>query len=520
MIFSREEKNWLIVESSRVGLFFLIILFSLSSYLFQKQFIDWKYLVYFYGALMVVMSFHLVLLIKLEWFYKKPNLLMLTFIVDLLAVSSLVFKSDLNQTFFLFSFLVLIAFGGLVFRGPGALQLALYSSLFFNFFSLWSLETRPFQHILLLAVNNLAFFVVAALSGYLSEQFFKTSEELTKTGLNLKSLERLNELIFENIPSGLFTFNREGVIVQANHQAEQIFESQNLLGLKVNHFLPLQFSEKDQSRDFVFETPAKTKKNLLSRTQTFHHGPSQQDLKMAVVDDLTPLRELEARAKQSEKLAAIGALAAGIAHEIRNPLAGISGSVEMLSQNTSNDDDKKLMKIILKEIDRLNNLITEFLDYSRPDQPPTDRIQLQQALNEVLDSLALNKNLRQDVVVERKISATPAILGRPDKLKQAFLNICINAYQAMQKTENAVLKVSVDLENNSVVVRIKDSGEGMSEATQKKLFEPFHTTKPKGTGLGLAVTYKIMESHRGQIKVLSTPGQGTEFVLVFPCAEQ
>lgn len=521
MTWIKIEKNRLIVESLRVGLLFLILIFSVASFIFQGQFINWSYLAFFYLILTFGLSLHLGLLIKLEWFYRNIPWLLATFILDLFLVSLLVYQSGLNQTFFLFIFMILITLGGFVFRVEGALTLALCSSIFFSLASFWTPETRHMQHILILAINNVAFFVIAGLSGYLSEQLFRTDKELQRTEFSLIAVEKLNALLIENIPSGLISFDSQGQILQANSSSLRILNETAILGLNIQNFFKNIMVETKNIFDFHYETKSKDKKLLGIRKNRFMDANTGKDLDLILFDDLTKMRELEARVRQNEKLAAIGQLAAGIAHEIRNPLAGISGSVEMLSQTTQNEDDRKLMNIILREIDRLNRLITEFLDYSRPAAEPTDYVQLAAILNEVSESLKMNKNIRSDIPITKDFEDVPQILGDSDKLKQVFLNLMVNSYQAMSESQKPVLSLSLKYNEaqKNVIVRISDTGSGMSPEVMKRLFEPFHTTKPKGTGLGLAVTHKILESHKVEVSVNSQVGQGTEFTLVFPCAK-
>ncbi len=521
MTWIKVEKNRLIVESLRVGLLFLILIFSVATFVFQGQFIDWGYLSFFYFILLTGLSLHLGLLIKINWFYENIHWLLVTFVLDLLLVSLLVHQSGLNQTFFLFVFMILITLGGFVFRGEGALTLALCSSIFFSIASLWSVEVRQMQHILILAINNVAFFVIAGLSGYLSEQLFRTDKELQRTGLSLIAVEKLNALLIENIPSGLITFDDQGKILQANRSSSQILEEPILIGQRIQDYFSNVLTSLQDNFDLKFESKTQKQKILGFRKSRFTEANSGKEMDLVLFDDLTKIRELESRLRQNEKLAAIGQLAAGIAHEIRNPLAGISGSVEMLSQTTANEDDRKLMRIILREIDRLNSLITEFLDYSRPFAEPTDYVNLSLILNEVSESLKTNKTLRSDVEVIKNFETVPQVLGHVDKLRQVFLNLMVNAYQAMTDSPGAVLTLTLkyDESRKAVVVKISDSGMGMTDPVKKRLFEPFHTTKPKGTGLGLAVTHKILESHKVEVVVNSEVGQGTEFTLVFPCAK-
>ena len=233
----------------------------------------------------------------------------------------------------------------------------------------------------------------------------------------------------------------------------------------------------------------------------------------------TEKEKLEWDLKQKEKLAAIGQLAAGLAHEIRNPLASISGSIEMLSQTTSSLDDQKLMRIVLKEVHRLNQLITEFLDYAKPGKLPTDVVALDQIIQESLDGLQmslrsqefLTENLKLEVALDNAW-----VKGFSGPLKQAFLNFFINAVQAMKDSPSPCLRVQLKSGPTKVQVSIEDNGSGMPLDVQQRIFEPFFTTRAKGTGLGLAMTHKILTMHSVQISLESKVGVGTRFILEFP----
>jgi two-component system sensor histidine kinase PilS (NtrC family) len=239
-------------------------------------------------------------------------------------------------------------------------------------------------------------------------------------------------------------------------------------------------------------------------------------MNLYLVKDVTDLRALENQLLQTEKLAAVGQLAAGIAHEIRNPLAGISGSIQMLSQEHATDpQQKKLMDIVIREIDRLNLLITDFLNYAKPEKSPEQPVDLRPVIEEVLALSRRHPDVSPGFVWDTDIQSVQ-VLGFAEKLKQAFYNICINSLQAMKDRPVQKLEVRLSARGDWAVLSIKDSGAGMSEDTKKKMFEPFHTTKAKGTGLGLAITYKILEVHRAQIDVQSELGVGTEFIIKFP----
>lgn len=506
----------LLVAFSRVSLYLLILLVSQVSFVFQKSFINWSLVAPFYFVICIALSFHVLYIHFMDWFEKKTPLFFTSFILDSLFLSLLITFSGLNQSLFLFLHLVNILLAGLVFQSRGALTTALMTSIFFTLVSLFGPEMKAMNYVFLLALNNIAFFSVAGLSGYLSEQLEVMGVELTKTGLTLKEIQELNKAIVNHMPSGLLTFNSHGHVLQGNLSAENIFGTRELKGVNVFKFLPEIKEAFIEKKDVIWKKSGEDTKILQVSVSSVYSPVIEGDLFIAQIEDLTPVRKLEYSLRQNEKMAAVGGLAAGIAHEIRNPLASISGSVELLSQTTSNEDDRKLMKIILKEIARLNNLITEFLDYSSPEKPPTDPVDLVSLTKEVLEGARLDKQLRQDLVLQMSLPEKAVILGRRDKLKQAFLNIVINAFQAMEKTPKAHFQAVLEYENNFWKLTLKDTGCGMSEVTRRRMFEPFHTTKNKGTGLGLAVTHKILEGHGAQVFVESEAGVGTTFTLQFP----
>lgn len=510
------KNQGLMLEATRIGLFFLILLISVVSSVVQSGFINWEILGPFYAILAVAFGLHVVWLANWDKLLTKPVLLFAGFVFDAIFISFLIYYSGVNQSLFLFLHLVNILLAGIACRGVGALTLALLTSIFFTTAALFAPEMKALNFFFLLALNNIAFFAVAGLSGYLSEQLQSVGKELSVTGLKLRSAQEFNQILIENIPTGMVSFLESGEIVTANEPAKTILARANLLGENWLKLFPAAKAESFRG-DMKFYKGEDTA--ILGMTQSKIFSPElQTNLVIALFDDLTKLRQMEYDARQNEKLAAIGGLAAGIAHEIRNPLAGISGSIELLSQTVNDETDRKLFKIILREIDRLNNLITEFLDYSRPETPPTDAVDLGSLLNEVLDSLKTNMQLRADVTQVREFSAGLKILGRREKLQQAFLNIVINSYQAMTEATEPRLEVRTLTTDKEIELRIRDSGCGMSESTKRKMFEPFHTTKIKGTGLGLAVTHKILEGHGAKVFVESEPGKGTEFVLTFPRA--
>lgn len=501
-----------LVQSIRASIYVLIAALAIFQHLSQEQFFNWNLLRSFYLTAVFGLAIHGLSLPWVNGLFERRRLVYATFVADLVLLSYLLYQTELNQSIFLFMDLMVILLCGVVFGARGALWLAAGFSLLTTAILGFGPELHSLTFFFLLILNNLAFFSVAAISGALADQ-------LELQGLSLSMLRKINESIVETIPSGLLTLNEDGLVVQANPGASRIFTDLEPGKTAIEGLLP-GFSWKEAlgsgRRDWAAERDGESiSYELQVLAQTGTGDPTY----LVVVEDQTQMKKMEFAVRQSEKLAAVGQLAAGIAHEIRNPLAGISGSIELLSPSTADGDDQKLRKIILKEIDRLNLLISDFLDFAKPEKPPHEPVDLAPLLNEVLDSIRLDTKLRNDIRQERKVASPLLIRGHRDKLKQAFLNIAINAAQAMEKSENPELRLDAYVDKSDVVIRLTDRGTGMDESTRKRMFEPFHTTKPKGTGLGLAITLKILESHRGRIFVESEKGKGTVFEVRFPTFE-
>ncbi len=227
------------------------------------------------------------------------------------------------------------------------------------------------------------------------------------------------------------------------------------------------------------------------------------------------LFQTEEHLRRADRLSALGELSAGMAHEIRNPLGSIKGAAEILRDDYGPGEPKfEFIQILLKETDRLNGIVQEFLSFARPKPPELQETDINGVIESVLTLTA--QPLRKAGVVLRK-ELDPAIGPRnldAGLLKQAFLNLVLNAVQAMP--EGGTLTVMSALRGDLLEVSVADTGVGIPSEDRKKLFSPFFTTKEGGTGLGLAITYRIVENHRGTIDVESEPGKGARFTVRIP----
>lgn len=526
---SQRTSYYLLIQATRIGLYSLVVILALFNHLLQENYFNWTLMRSFYGFAGLGLLLHLPSLISIGHFFKHRYWVFLTFVFDIFVISALMVSSGLNQTLFLFMYLVTIILSGLVFQFRGSLLIAVLASIGFTVASWFGPEVKAMSFLFILILNNIAFFTVAGLSGFLADQLNLSEEKIQAQSLSLGVIRKLNEMIIETIPSGLLTINAQSEILQFNPGALKVFSNANLGGIRLFDQLPelpglLGKSLSEQKQPFRTEIKYSMKSagdqggRLLGIQVLPQESEFTQATFLVVIEDLTQIREMELAIRQSEKMAAIGGLAAGIAHEIRNPLAGISGSIELLTQNFQSDDDRKLGRIILREIDRLNRLISEFLDFAKPDKTPSEKIKLDEIIKGVIENAKFSLTVEQQNKLDLQIDLQPDtfIFGDSDKLKQAFLNVIINSFQAMNGMAKIQLKISLSVDQGRAVMRIRDWGIGMKPETKKRMFEPFHTTKPKGTGLGLAITHKILQSHGAQIFVESEETMGTEFVISFP----
>lgn len=527
-----EKRRLLMIEACRVLFLVAILIVALAFQATQGPFISLEVWLPFY---ILLFGSFLLNTLYLHFFDSDGRWHLIfnggLFAFDALFVTVLIYFTGTSQSVFLFLYLVNIVLCGLVFQRRGSLLLALWTSILFSFLMIIGPSIQGQTLYFAVGLNNIAFYAVAFLGGLLSEQLNFMGSELVERQKDIEALRDLNQMIVENMATGLFATGLDGVVTQVNQAAIEILDDHQLLGKSVYSLFP-DLGDRCNLMDFYRD------KSVNNRFEVQHNnyrgekatieltlGPLRDSEKAAVgyvftFQDLTQIKKLEYAMRQQEKMAAVGQLAAGIAHEIRNPLASISGSIQLLSHSdvAASLEDKKLMSIVLKEIDRLNNLITEFLEYVRPAIRIEDPVNLNHLLQEMADFLKRDNLVKVQPHQELKFRSGRLILGNRDKLRQALLNILINACQAMEGVTKPVLKMETkDLDLAArVQLRIEDNGCGMDSANLHRIFEPFHTTKANGTGLGLAITHRILEDHGATVSVESVLNQGTVFIIEFP----
>ncbi len=378
-------------------------------------------------------------------------------------------------------------------------------------------ELKALQAII--SVNLCGYAAVAYLAVLLVTKLRQVDVKLKRTSGELENLQALHENIIQSITGGLITTGLDGHITLLNHAAQKLLErsEEELFDYPVNELFldPLPQGEYERTYNEVrFVTPngyRKTLRVLVSPLTIAGQGTIGH---VYTLDDLTEIRRLEREVRIQDRLAAVGRLAAAIAHEIRNPLTSIAGSVGLLSGIPDlSEEHRQLLQIVTRESERLNNIITDFLAYSRGRQYQFSKIDVVPLLEDTL-TLLQHRLSAQDsgIGIVRLYSVPEAVtLGDGDKLKQVFWNFCENAMRAMG--DKGTLAVSLTTVGEDWQISFADTGPGMSPQLIEKIFEPFQSQFEGGTGLGLAIVYQIVQAHEGKVWARSKPGQGSEFVL-------
>jgi two-component system sensor histidine kinase HydH len=344
---------------------------------------------------------------------------------------------------------------------------------------------------------------------------------------NLTRIKAFSDNVVENMPIGLLFIDADGKIVSFNQTAESVLKLSfsDVLGRHADEVLPPQMewlaSRPDDHRQIIereINCPLKdggvVPLDIIVSSLKGDDGTLLGNI--VLFRDLSELQELKGEVERSRRLASLGKLAAGIAHEIRNPLSSIKGFATYFKERYREvSEDQETADIMIQEVERLDRVIGQLLEFARPvsiEKRPVDVLELVRQSLKLVEGDTLQKGIR---IQMEGISSGKEVTLDPDKMKQVLLNLYLNALEAMEK--NGTLTVDIrDAQPGAVEIAVSDTGAGIKEADLDHVFDPYFTTKPSGTGLGLAIVHKIIESHGGEIRVESREGEGTRFVVSLP----
>ncbi|HEV8324292.1 MAG TPA: ATP-binding protein [Myxococcota bacterium] len=450
---------------------------------------------------------------------------------DVLFATTLTWVTGGPESTWLFLFLLAAIGASLLLPRGGALAVTtLGAGLFVLTSVLEATQLMPFvpgvEHLppgyatgrlwLALFVNVAAMYAVAVLTSLLSEQARRVGKRLDETRADLDALGRLHADIVQSLYSGVLTLGDDGRIMSANPAAQKMLgrdeAALRALDAAGAHAL-LALPPASEAR---YETRA-AERELGVQVVPLRAADGDTRGRLVIFSDLTELRHAEAALRRAEAFAALGRMAARLAHEIRNPLSAISGAVEVLGTGGPHAaEEPRLVEIVRLETARLDGLLTDLLDLARPRAALRVRTDLAILVRETEAVFRRDPVLDgRRLVVEWEGEATPLwVEADPGRIKQALWNLLRNAAQATP--DGGEIRVALRRDGEAAVVRVRDQGPGVPAAERERIFEPFFTTRPTGSGIGLAVVRSAADAHGGTVTVCDAPGGGAELVLSLP----
>ncbi|MFZ3065048.1 MAG: ATP-binding protein [Nitrospirota bacterium] len=527
---------------------FLVTLILVSSVLLQIKFRS-RGIPAFY---LLVVSVYLITIIYALLINRVSNLELFAYVQligDLIIETVLVYITGGIESSFSFTYIITIIYASIILYRRGGYLIAGISSILYGglidvqyyglfeatHFSILSYaETfyKVFLHVLF-------FFVVAFLSGGLAESLRQTGEILKEKDTDLVELQTFYKNVAQSMSSGLLTTDLKGHITSFNRAAEDITGNffEDVKGKIWHEIFNLEEIKSVFSKLEMLRIPFRFEGNYVRKDgaklalgitiSSLKNESGETTGAIGIFQDLTKIKEMEDDIKKKEKLAMVGELAAGMAHEIRNPLASLSGSMQILkSESSLSGENKKLLEIALRETEKLNRIISDFLTYARPTPLNKKRCDINRLLN---DTVTLLRNSRE---YQKKIKIAANLEGKrlitevdPNQMSQVFWNLSINAVQAMSDGGELIISSKKklkkgrgysDFDKDYIEITFKDTGNGINPVVKDKIFYPFFTTKDKGSGLGLAIVHRIIEDHKGEIKVESKLNEGSRFIIHLP----
>ena len=481
-------------------------------------------------------------------------------VFDVLFVTALIYVTGGIESIFSFMYILTIINAAIMLYRRGGLLIASASSIGYG--SLLDLQyfgiihpyyTRASElmtytigyYFYTLLMNIAAFYLVAFLSSYLAEELRRSSVKLKAKQYDLDQLELLNRNIVQSINTGLITLNNQLEISYINPAVEQIsgFGYRDLEGIHIGDIFPkivpyLSISDRGGDNDDMPQPQKGIDVDFDRRDGTrLHLGFSQSILKdpggdeiglILIFQDLTEFRQMQEQVRRMDRLAVAGELAAGIAHEIKNPLASLSGSIQMLRDEVDfGPMQQRLMDITMREAERLNALVNEFLLFSRPERAVDRSVEVNEVIEDTLEMLKNSPELSRPIRIEKTLSKNLWVHIDSQRLQQVIWNLVLNAVQEMKNSGRLSVATAIRTKRGSggaqeklAEISISDTGPGILPENQGKVFDPFFTTKDQGTGLGLTIVHRIVENYDGKIFLDSDGRSGTTFTLHLPLAEE
>lgn len=493
---------------------------------------------FFYFIVFAIYLFSVVyiLLHKFRINFRRNIYLQIT--VDIIAVTSLIFMFGSTQVDYSLFYTLIIIYSAIFLGRKGGMFVASISSIFYGLFlNLEFYNLMPsFSFIQFdyyvnaadaltnLMVRITSFYVLAFLVSFVVEQEKKAASLLEEKESEFNQLDILFRSIVESVYTGVMTVDFNNIIKTFNSAAEEItgFSRRKVQGLKVNdvfpEFVPFLNEETIEEQlktriEITIIGKNKEKVNLGLSVSPLKGKSEKQIGNILIFQDITQIKQMEKALEKSKNMALIGEMAAGWAHEVRNPLAAITGSIELLKHGLElQGTNKRLMEIVLRSKDQLEHFVRNFLLLARSVPASGELVDLNEVIEEILENIKLNRELVEKIKIKKAFSENAKAFANKEQVRQIINNLLLNAIEAIE--EEGVLSIeTIEVQSEEqkkfIKITISDTGCGITEDDLNKIFEPFFTKKEKGTGLGLAIVNHIVEGYKGKIEIESEEGKGT-----------
>lgn len=386
--------------------------------------------------------------------------------------------------------------------------------------------------------KTIALTLISLLGSGVALYFALGIEQARTIRRTLQEMRTYTQHIIDSMPNGLISVDARGKILTANPLAGQ------LLGISESALQAHSFAEIFQESQISLEDTLRTGKTIVEqevewRSSTGHSIPfslsatplrsdnGQIQGAVVMLRDLRDLRAMQEQVQRAERFAALGRLAAGVAHEIRNPLGAIKGLAQYFQRKWKDrPEEQSYAEVIVREVDRLNRVVTDLLEFARVRPPQFALLDISSVVQHAVALVEPDVQAKGARITVRSPATLPLLYADRDQMTQALLNILLNAVDAVTAGDDITITIAerketmgyshTSLQGEEIEIRIQDTGCGIPPANLPQLFDPFFTTKEKGTGLGLAIAHQVVVQHQGTIQVESTPGHGTTFILRFP----
>lgn len=513
----------------------LITGYQLTGYLIGFPILPYWPVLILGGSTALLSMFFTLYLEPLEKMWGLPNLVLVQFFIDLLVISVMVYYTGGVSSTFNYGYLALILLAAIFLDKIGIYAVMVVSVACFYFTVLlelraerimdfkyfWSLDQRL---VLSLMGHVLLSFFAALLSGFIQTGYKSARKVLAIKERDLKYLREARKIIVETLPSGLITTDLDGNIQFINRTGMNLLRISDISEVRSNVWDLLNLEKPETVGDGAVRAQSEVVIGREKKAFGITYCPMSIDPGshgwLLVYQDLTRIKMLEAQKRLSERMSSLGKIAAGVAHEIRNPLAAISGSVQVIRELSSNDETvHDLAEIVEHEAKRLDGIISQFLAYTKPANPgKLEPVDLAASLSDFVE-LARNDSRMAHVQIVWNRPPTPMqVFGDESKLFQIYWNLVRNSAQAC--SDDGRIEINCSRSEKGIVLEFKDNGKGMTEEELKDLFTPFQSFSQSGTGLGMSIVYELVKLHQGEINVDSEVGRGTVTTLTLPEIEE